>query len=101
MLHGPIAAALIFAVLATWIITNSKLTGRQKGARLMVLGLFWLFAYDASILLANRQWLSAVAIAGLFACSWLSFLAMRLRGRMLPAPVSYRTAPDGISAART
>ena len=54
MVWGPAIAAAIYIFWATLTLARQNLSPRRKGERLMLLGLFWLFLYDASILLANR-----------------------------------------------
>jgi hypothetical protein len=57
----------------------------------MLLGLFWLFVYDASILLANGQWLAGLAITLLLMCAIGSFFTIRFLSRLSSHPrVDYR-----------
>ncbi len=90
MLIGPAIAAAVYIVWAT-ILMRGKLSPRQKGERLVLMGLFWLFVYDASILLANGQFLAGLAITLLLLCAILSFFGIRWlsRGSVLPR-VHYR-----------
>ncbi|HVT80315.1 MAG TPA: hypothetical protein VHM90_06625 [Phycisphaerae bacterium] len=90
MLMGPGIAAAVFWVWAAMLLFG-KLSPRQKGERLMLMGLFWLFIYDASILIANEQYLAGVAITLLLMCAILSFFGIRWlsRGSVLPR-VHYR-----------
>jgi 4-hydroxybenzoate polyprenyltransferase len=83
MLWGPAIAAGIYILWATFTLARQNLSPRQKGERLMLLGLFWLFLYDASILLANRQPLASLAVALLLVCAIASFFALRYLSRAL------------------
>jgi hypothetical protein len=72
---------------------SKKMTARQKGERLMLMGLFWLFIYDASILLANGQYEASLAITILLLCAIMSFFTIRwLSRRAQFGRVGYR--PD-------
>ncbi len=91
ILLGPSIAALVFALWALWLLTRKHLSPRQRGERLMLMGLFWLFVYDASMLLTNGQWLATLAIILLLFCAVLSFFGIRYIGRALSAnKLAYR-----------
>jgi 4-hydroxybenzoate polyprenyltransferase len=91
MLIGPAVAAIIYAIWTTGILLAPKITSRQKGERIMLLGLFWLFVYDASILLANGQILAGIAITLLLLCAIISFFSIRFLSRKLSQPrLDYR-----------
>ncbi len=94
MLVGPAIAALVYALWATYTLTRRHLAPRQKGERLMLLGLFWLFLYDASILLANHQPLASLAITLLLLCAIASFFALRFISRSLAATRTPTYRPD-------
>jgi len=90
LLIGPAIAAAVYWVWAA-ILLVGKLSPRQKGERLMLMGLFWLFVYDASLLIANAQYLAGLAITLLLMCAVASFFGIRWlsRGSVLPR-VHYR-----------
>lgn len=90
MLVGPMAAAMIFIVWALILWRRTDVSPRQKGGRLMLLGLFWLFVYDASMLFSNGQWRAGIAVVLLFICALSSFFALRTLGRMVSAHAEYR-----------
>jgi 4-hydroxybenzoate polyprenyltransferase len=91
MLLGPAVAAIVFIAWISRILLNKKLAPRQKGERIMLLGLFWLFVYDASILLANGQWLAGLAITLLLLCAICSFFGIRFLSRLSSHPkLDYR-----------
>lgn len=91
-LLGPGIAAAVYGAWATMVMLTKALSPRQKGERLMLMGLFWLFVYDASMLLANGQWLAGVSITLLLLCAVGSFFGMRWwsRGSIVPR-LAYRT----------
>jgi 4-hydroxybenzoate polyprenyltransferase len=91
MLIGPAVTGLVYVAWITKILLNKQLAPRQKGERIMLLGLFWLFVYDASILLANGQPLAGLAITLLLLCAICSFFTIRFLSRMFAHPrVDYR-----------
>jgi 4-hydroxybenzoate polyprenyltransferase len=90
MLIGPVAAAVVFALWTWRLARRQDLTTRKKGERLMLLGLFWLFVYDASMLFSNGQWLAGVAVVLLFICALGSFFALRTLGRLISGRAEYR-----------
>jgi 4-hydroxybenzoate polyprenyltransferase len=93
MLAGPAIAAIVFIAWALLILRAPQINPRQKGERLMLLGLFWLFVYDASILLANFQWLAGLAITILLFCAIASFFSIRFLSRLMAQPrLDYRPA---------
>ncbi|MCL2648383.1 MAG: UbiA family prenyltransferase [Phycisphaerales bacterium] len=96
MLIGPAVAAVVYAVWAVGILLVPTINPRQKGERIMLLGLFWLFVYDASILLSNGQILASVAITLLLFCAIVSFFSIRFFSRMLSQPrLDYRPERPG------
>lgn len=99
MLIGPAVAAIVYAVWAASVI-YSKISPRQKGERIVLMGLFWLFVYDASILLANGQILAGIAITLLLMCAVASFFGIRWlsRGSVFPR-VHYREERNSGAAA--
>ena len=91
MLLGPAAAALVYSVWVFAVMAAKELSPRQKGERIVLLGLFWLFVYDASILVANGQYLAGVAITLLLLCAIASFFLSRFLSRMMAQPrLDYR-----------
>ena len=90
-LLGPAIAGGVYALWAALLMLSRKMSPRQKGERLVLMGLFWLFVYDAGMLLGNRQWLAGVAITLLLLCAVASFFGIRwlARGSILPR-VGYR-----------
>ncbi len=109
MLTGPIIAMAVFALWATRLLLRRNLSPRQKGERLMLMGLFWLFVYDAGMLLTNgqwrwvsghleidTQWRAGLAVIGLFVCALISFFALRTLGRRMSQPrLAYRLERPG------
>jgi 4-hydroxybenzoate polyprenyltransferase len=90
MLIGPAIAAAVY-ILWSIALLRSKLSMRHKGERLVLMGLFWLFIYDASILVANGQYLAGVAICLLLFCAIISFFGIRVLSRVITQPrVGYR-----------
>jgi len=91
MLIGPGIAILVYLAWAIGIMRTRKLFPRQKGERLMLLGLFWLFVYDATMLASNGQFLASMAITLLFLCAVASFFTIRAlnRGTLFTKP-TYR-----------
>lgn len=81
MLIGPGIAVAVYGTWAMIMMANRKLSPRQKGERLMLLGLFWLFVYDATILASNGQFLASLAITLLFLCAVASFFSIRAMNR--------------------
>jgi 4-hydroxybenzoate polyprenyltransferase len=95
MLIGPLAAAVIYTGWAFRQLRNANRTPREKGERLMLMGLFWLFIYDASMLLTNGQWLAGLAITLLLLCAITSFFGIRALSRAMTQPkVGYRSERD-------
>lgn len=88
MLMGPGCAMALYA---TWALIylhmrRDTYTTRKKGERLMLMGLFWLFLYDAGILFANGQILAGIAVTVLLICAILSFFGLRWVGRWIAQP---------------
>lgn len=93
MLIGPAIAAAIYAAWAAWVLLDKERSPRQKGERIMLMGLFWLFVYDASMLLSNGQFLAGLAVILLLLCAVGSFFGLRFLGRTLgAAKPDYRAA---------
>lgn len=90
MLIGPSIAAAVFGLWVCWLWQSKKLSNQQKGDHLMLLGLFWLFVYDASMLFSNGQWLAGVSVMLLFICAIGSFFVLRTLGRMITVRMEYR-----------
>jgi 4-hydroxybenzoate polyprenyltransferase len=91
MLLGPAAVALLYALWAIFLMSSKRLLPRQKGERLELLGVFWIFMYDAAILVANGQFLAGLAITLLLLLALATFLTIRWfsRGSIIPR-VGYR-----------
>ncbi len=81
LLIGPLVAAAIYWAYVLATLRIKKISSRAKGARIMLVGLFWLFVLDGSLLAANGQWIAAVAIGGLGALALIAFSLMRRWGR--------------------
>ncbi|HUO10994.1 MAG TPA: UbiA family prenyltransferase [Phycisphaerae bacterium] len=91
MLIGPAIAAAVFLAWAIAVLRSKSLTPRKRGDLIVLMGLFWLFIYDASILVANRQYLAGIAITLLLLCAVGSFFAIRYLSRTAGQPrLSYR-----------
>jgi 4-hydroxybenzoate polyprenyltransferase len=91
MLLGPAVVGGLFALWAVWLMFRKRLLSRQKGERLELMGAFWIFMYDASLLVAHGQYLAGAAITLLLLCAVGSFLGIRwfARGSIIPR-VGYR-----------
>jgi hypothetical protein len=81
MLIGPGVAAVVYLIWMVGILRREGMTSRQKGERIVLMGLFWLFVYDPSILVANGQYLAGVAITLLLLCAIGSFFGIRVMSR--------------------
>jgi len=91
LLIGPAVAGGIYLIWALLLARSKKMNRRQKGERLMLMGLFWLFAYDASMLLSNGQYVASISITLLLLCAIMSFFTIRwLSRRMQLGHVGYR-----------
>jgi 4-hydroxybenzoate polyprenyltransferase len=91
MLIGPGIAAAVYVVWAMRLFAGRKMSRRQKGERLMLMGLFWLFVYDATMLLSNGQYLAGAAITFLLLCAIASFFGIRWLSRHTGAgKIDYR-----------
>jgi 4-hydroxybenzoate polyprenyltransferase len=100
MLIGPGIAAVVYVAWTVGLMATPNLSPRQKGDRLVLMGLFWLFVYDASILVANHQYLAGVAITLLLLCAVCSFFGIRFLSRVIGQPrVGYR-AERAVKAGR-
>lgn len=99
MLIGPAVACVVYGSWAAWLMFRQGMSRRQKGERLMLMGLFWLFVYDASMLISNGQYLAGVAITLLLVCAIGSFFGIRFLSRaMAVQKVGYRME-RGVAAA--
>jgi hypothetical protein len=66
------------------------------------MGLFWLFIYDASLLVANHQYLAGLAITLLLLCAVGSFFGIRYLSRAAGQPrLTYRPDPVARAAPST
>jgi 4-hydroxybenzoate polyprenyltransferase len=93
MLIGPAVAMVLYVAWAAIYLRmrRDRYNTRQKGERLVLMGLFWLFVYDASILFANNQVLAGIAVTVLLVCAILSFFSLRRLGRYMSQPkLGYR-----------
>lgn len=97
LLLGPATVAGIYMVWAASVLLGKQLGPRQKGERLMLFGLFWLFLYDASILLANHQALASLAITLLLICAVASFFAIRYLSRAFSSARAPAYRPDRVA----
>lgn len=97
LLLGPATVAGIYMVWAASVLLGKQLGPRQKGERLMLFGLFWLFLYDASILLANHQALASLAITLLLICAIASFFAIRYLSRAFSSARAPAYRPDRVA----
>ena len=94
---GPLSAMALYALWAAIYLRLRRdvYTTRKKGERLMLMGLFWLFLYDAGILFANNQILAGIAVTVLLISAVLSFFGLRWLGRRLTQPrLRYRRQGD-------
>jgi UbiA prenyltransferase family len=86
LLIDSIGPGLMMAVFFAWALFQAmqkNLPVRQRGERIMLAALFWLFGYDASMLLSNREPAAAGLIALLGLVSLAVFLTIRMLGRGL------------------
>ncbi|HTV48443.1 MAG TPA: UbiA family prenyltransferase [Phycisphaerae bacterium] len=81
---GPALMLVIFYIWAVMQASSVSLPTRQRGERIMLVGLFWLFCIDAAMLLSNGQFAQAGFIAILGIVSLITFFLMRLLGRGVP-----------------
>ena len=77
---GPALVAVCYFSWATRQIFNHHELPRKRGERIMLVGLFTLFAYDAAILAANRSFSGMFLILALGALAYILFWVMRLAG---------------------
>ncbi len=100
MIMGPLCAMVLYAVwsLIYLHLRRHEYTTRKKGERLMLMGLFWLFLYDAGFLFANGQILAGIAITVLMILAVLSFFGLRWLGRWMAQPVRYRRQQVNLTA---
>ena len=78
---GPALVAVIYFSWVARQIFNHHEAPRKRGERIMLVGLFTLFAYDASLLAANGSFGGMAIILVLAAVSYIAFWAMRLAGK--------------------
>ncbi len=96
LLIGPLLAAAVYWAFVLTTLRIRTISPRAKGGRIMLVGLFWLFVLDASLLAANGQWIATLIIAGLGALALLAFLLMRRWGRSVTVErLHYRFARHG------
>jgi len=84
LLIDSIGPALMLVIFFTWAVMQTMqkaVPARQRGEKIMLVSLFWLFIYDASMLLSNREPASAGIIALLGVVSLTAFIIMRVLGR--------------------
>ncbi|MGC8625216.1 MAG: UbiA family prenyltransferase [Phycisphaerae bacterium] len=94
---GPAAVALLYFGWVLRQIFHHQEAPRKRGERIMLVGLFTLFAYDGALLAANRSFRGMALILGLGAISYMTFWAMRWAGKgiMVGRP-RYRIRPGGL-----
>ena len=94
MLIGPAIAAGVYLAWAIAVLRSKALSPRKRGDLIVLMGLFWLFVYDTSILIANHQYLAGLAITLLLLCAVGSFFGIRYLSRAAGQPrLSYRPDP--------
>ena len=81
---GPLAVAVVFYSYVARQIFQHRKEPRQRGEKIIRMGMFAIFFYDASILLANGQIGGAMVIMALFGLSLAFFYLMRAAGRDMP-----------------
>ncbi len=85
-LIDAIGPAVVAVVYFSWVlrqIFNHHEAPRKRGERIMLVGLFTLFAYDASLLAANGAFRGMGIILALAGLSYMAFWVMRLTGKGL------------------
>lgn len=95
MLVGPLAAMALYGLWMLYVLARD-LPPRKKGEWIMLAALFWLFAYDASILFANGQWKAGLAILLLAGLGMAGFVGMRAWSRAWAAKPRYRITRAGV-----
>lgn len=80
---GPAVVAVIYFSWVVRQIFNHHEAPRKRGERIMLVGLFTLFAYDASLLAANGAFRGMAVILFLAVLSFIAFWVMRLAGKGL------------------
>ena len=93
---GPAVVALFYCIWVIRQIFQHQAPPRQRGERIMLIGLFTLFAYDSALLAANCSFRGMVLILGLGVISYVAFWIMRWAGKgsMVGRP-RYRIRPGG------
>ena len=81
---GPIAVAIVYYSYVAWQIFQHRKEPRRRGENIIRTGMFAVFFYDASILLANGQIVGTLLILALFGLSVAFFYLMKAAGRGLP-----------------
>ena len=76
-LLGPVAASLLFALLARWIRRRAN-DRRAAGKALILYGLLWLIVYDAAFVAGYVGPLSGLALLAFWPVSYLAVRAMRV-----------------------
>lgn len=80
---GPAVVAVIYFSWVVRQVFNHHEAPRKRGERIMLVGLFTLFAYDASLLAANGAFRGMAVILFLAVLSFIAFWIMRLAGKGL------------------
>ena len=78
---GPALVALVYYSWVAGQVFNHHEAPRKRGERIMLVGLFALFAYDASLLAVNGSFGGMAIILGLAVISYIIFWTMRLAGK--------------------
>ncbi|MGC8559355.1 MAG: UbiA family prenyltransferase [Phycisphaerae bacterium] len=81
---GPLTVAILFYSYVAWQIFQHRKEPRRRGEKIIRLGMFTIFFYDASILAANGQIAGASMILALLSLSVAFFYLMKAAGRGLP-----------------
>lgn len=91
---GPGFVMLAYGLWAGFRYFKPKPNRRRQGQRIILVGMFFLFLYDGSLLLANGQKEAALLIGGCAAFSVAAFLAMRMAGKGLNIRPQYRVTRE-------
>ncbi len=94
MAIGPGLVMILYFSWAFFRFFKPQPNRRQQGQRIIFMGLFCLFLYDASLLAANGQPYASLLILGCGACSVAAFLLMRLAGKGLNTRPQYRVTRE-------
>ena len=77
---------MVAVIYFSWVVRqifNHHEAPRKRGERIMLVGLFTLFAYDAALLAANGAFRGMAVILFLAVLSFIAFWIMRLAGKGL------------------